>query len=458
MLKNQTQFSRKASHGRGDQVSAHSASQQQPAPQQQAASPQPFASPQTSAPQEQPAGKPVAVIKLGVDTHGGQYTFARMIDHQGVQPAQKLSPCAFMEFLRKQTALADRVVMVYEAGPYGFALHRQAVAMGVECLVCAPERLSRGRKRVNDKIDARELLSRLDRYLAGNTTALRLVTVPSLPQELARRLGRERNTYRKEQQRWKARGRSLLHTMGIHRPGRWWEPVVLESLLEQIGKQHGTQTVELVKAELQRDREMMQQMGQKLEELTRQIKQNAKEKAARRAARDASRDSSGNDPSTGERSSRGDQSSTAGRARRGNNQTGGPASARRIKGIGDLSGELLDLEMGDWNRFKNRRQVASYTGLCPGEDSSGESRISLSIDKHGNPRVRAILVELAWLLPRFQPNYCRLKRWRAVLEGGSRAMRKKAVVALARQLAVDLWRIKTGRVRPEALGLEQVPA
>ena len=58
----------------------------------------------------------------------------------------------------------------------------------------------------------------------------------------------------------------------------------------------------------------------------------------------------------------------------------------RIKGIGHLSEELLDREMGDWNRFANRRQVGSYTGLCPGEDSSGDTRMSLSIDKHGNPR------------------------------------------------------------------------
>ena len=84
------------------------------------------------------------LIKLGVDTHGGQYTFARMIDHLGCQPPQRLSPEAFIEFLQKQLVLAKRVVMVYEAGPYGFSLYRQATELGVECLVCAPERLSRG--------------------------------------------------------------------------------------------------------------------------------------------------------------------------------------------------------------------------------------------------------------------------------------------------------------------------
>ena len=67
-----------------------------------------------------------------------------------------------------------------------------------------------------------------------------------------------------------------------------------------------------------------------------------------------------------------------------------------------------------------------------------------------------MLVELAWLLPRYQPQYRRLERWKGVFEKGSKAMRKKAAVALARHLAVDLWRIKTGRVKPQELGLRLV--
>ena len=82
--------------------------------------------------------------------------------------------------------------------------------------------------------------------------------------------------------------------------------------------------------------------------------------------------------------------------------------------------------------------------------------------KHGNPRLRAALVELAWRLVRFQPNYKPVVKWRQILaKGGANrtgpiatgAARKKAIVAVARQLAVDLWRIKTGRLRAEQLGL-----
>ena len=106
--------------------------------------------------------------------------------------------------------------------------------------------------------------------------------------------------------------------------------------------------------------------------------------------------------------------------------------------------------------FNNRRQIASYTGLCPGQYSSGNTRLQSCVTKHANPRLRAALVELAWRLIRFQPNYKPIVKWRQILAKGALATgaaRKKAIVAVARQLAVDLWRIKTGRLRAEELGL-----
>jgi transposase len=79
------------------------------------------------------------------------------------------------------------------------------------------------------------------------------------------------------------------------------------------------------------------------------------------------------------------------------------------------------------------------------------------VTKHGNPRLGAALVELAWRLVRFQPNYKGVRKWKERLERGALstgAARKKAILALARQLAVDLWRIRTGRRSPKQLGLE----
>jgi transposase len=118
-----------------------------------------------------------------------------------------------------------------------------------------------------------------------------------------------------------------------------------------------------------------------------------------------------------------------------------------------MTWELLHREVGNWGRFKNRRQVASYTGLCPSEHSSGRSRQQGSITRHGNPRIRHLLVEAAWRLVRFQPDYHAVAKWREALFAAGPARRKKIAVAIARPLAVDLWRLATRRASAQQLGL-----
>lgn len=115
-----------------------------------------------------------------------------------------------------------------------------------------------------------------------------------------------------------------------------------------------------------------------------------------------------------------------------------------------LTTALLETEILDWHRFANRRQVGSYTGLCPGEHSTGTRRKQGAVTKCGNPRVRHQLIEAAWRLAQWQPDYPPLRKLRAA--GGVRA-RKRAIVAVARRLAVDLWRIHTGQCPAERLGL-----
>ena len=78
------------------------------------------------------------------------------------------------------------------------------------------------------------------------------------------------------------------------------------------------------------------------------------------------------------------------------------AASNQPRGLGKMTSVVIDREIGDWYRFNNRRQIASYTGLCPGEYSSGNTRLQSCVIKHGNPRLRAALVELAWRLVCFQ--------------------------------------------------------
>ena len=87
------------------------------------------------------------------------------------------------------------------------------------------------------------------------------------------------------------------------------------------------------------------------------------------------------------------------------------APALRPKGLGGLSYEVVEREIGDWNRFDNRRQVGSYTGLCCGVSASGKTTHLLPITKHGNVRLRTALVELAWRLVVWQRDCALVKKW-----------------------------------------------
>ena len=98
--------------------------------------------------------------------------------------------------------------------------------------------------------------------------------------------------------------------------------------------------------------------------------------------------------------------------------------------------------------------MGSYAGLCGGVSASGQSSADLSITKAGNRRLRTDLVELAWRTLLYQPRYYLVKKWKAVLLNPKAHVRarKRAIIAFARQLFIDLWRWKTGRRTPEQLG------
>jgi transposase len=80
-------------------------------------------------------------LKLGVDWHADHFRVVRMCDGQSPQPAQRFSPATFLNFVQKQLTLANQVVVVYEAGPGGFHLHRQLTALGVTAYVVHPQKL-----------------------------------------------------------------------------------------------------------------------------------------------------------------------------------------------------------------------------------------------------------------------------------------------------------------------------
>jgi transposase len=89
-------------------------------------------------------GEPVSVtrvnvVKLGLDVHADSIRVVRQLDHATPQPAQKFSPAQFLEWAKKQVRLAQKVYSCYEAGPFGYGLHRQLTALGIENLVVRPQ-------------------------------------------------------------------------------------------------------------------------------------------------------------------------------------------------------------------------------------------------------------------------------------------------------------------------------
>jgi transposase len=94
--------------------------------------------------------------------------------------------------------------------------------------------------------------------------------------------------------------------------------------------------------------------------------------------------------------------------------------------------------------------------MCPSERSTGEHQRLGSITKVGIPRIRTLIIETVWRLVVFQPNYPPIIKWRAALSGTNKVLKKKAAVAVGRQLLVDLWRLRTARVRAQELGLVMI--
>src|SRR5438270_9278151 len=121
---------------------------------------------------------PVHRIKVAIDMHLKNYRFVRQQDYTAPEPAQKLSPEAFVRWLAKQLQLAEEVVVCYEAGCFGYEPARRMQAMGARVLVIAPQNWDeQGKRQVNDKFDARVMCRRLSEYLDGDRHALSIVRI-----------------------------------------------------------------------------------------------------------------------------------------------------------------------------------------------------------------------------------------------------------------------------------------
>lgn len=292
-----------------------------------------------------------------------------------------------------------RVISCHEAGRQGFSVHRFLAARGIEDQMIDPgsiETSRKGRRAKTDRIDAAKLLTELLRWFEGERR-FSVCRVPSVEQEDARQLHREMDTLKQERLRHRQHIQSMLATQGIrlklHRD-------FLERL-EQLRTPDGAPVAPALRSRLEREWARMRLVEEQLLTLHRQ----------RRALLEQ-----GEAPSL--------------------------ELIRRLlelRGIGETSAWLLVYELFGWREFENRRQLGALVGLCPTPHQSGTIDQELGISKAGSTWVRPLMIELAWLWLRLQPQSALSLWYRKRFTGGGRA-RKVGIVALARKLLVVLWR------------------
>jgi transposase len=312
-----------------------------------------------------------------------------------------------------------RVVTCYEAGRDGFWLHRFLVAQGAQSQVVDPGSIlvnRRARRAKSDRLDVEGLLRLVIRYAAGDRSVGRMVVVPSIAEEDARRPGRERRRLLSERTAHGNRIQGLLATHGIY----GYQPL------------HGDRWVKLAQRHCADGQALPAQVHEeivrelhRLEFLNRQIAAVAKQRAAALAAAPAEDD--------------------------GARQV---KALRRLRGFGPEFSSLLVREVY-YRQFANRRKVASYVGLAPSPFRSGGTEHEQGIAKAGNRRARSTAIELAWLWLKHQPESA-LARWFHARLGatGSRRLKRILIVALARKLVVALWRYLTAGLLPQGARLK----
>ncbi len=335
------------------------------------------------------------IFRLGLDVDMKCVVTAIQCDQGTPALAQKFSRERLVDWVRKQVAAGHEVHTVYEACGFGYTLHHQLVAAGAHSIVTTPMRLSPERRRKNDRLDATELCVRLCRHLDGHAHELKPIRIPKLEEQQRRELGRQREFWKRELRRLENHGRALrIEFEHETLPAGWAGP--------RKWKQIAPQCSEFVRSQLEPVVAQIRACKLQMDQLTHQIEAQV-------------------------------------------------AHDKIPKGLGALTISLLDGEMCEWRRFKHRKAIGSYTGCCPSEHSSGGVQRFGHIDRHGNKHVRVLLVEAVWRLLKYQPQWhARVKYLQKLKHGAS--LKKKIAVALARQLAIDLWRWRTHRCTAAELG------
>ena len=324
---------------------------------------------------------------------------------------------SFVERLKARCAAAGRkiarVILTHEAGRDGFWLARFLARRSIEVYVIQPSSLPvdrRARRAKTDIIDVEMLLRTLMAWLRGEPRVCSMVPIPSEADEEARRAYREREDLTGERRSIVNKIDGILATLGI----KGYKPLRRDrrEQLTAVRQPDGDPIPQKAKARIERLLDRLELVLKLIEQV----------ESARDAVlkKDAPADEA-------ERMIR---------------------SLTDLRSIGPDFATLLVRE-AFVRQFRNRRALGGYVGLGGTPFSSGGSAREQGIGKDGNRRVRAAMVELAWMWLRWQPDSALSAWFRARVGAMGGRIRKIMIVALARKLLVALWRYVKDGVIPD---------
>jgi transposase len=311
-----------------------------------------------------------------------------------------------------------RVVVAYESGLDGFWLARYLQGQGIEAHVihASSVAVSREHRRAKtDRLDTEILKRSLLGWLRGERDHCKMVAIPSLAEEDARRPNRERERLVCEQTRIISRMKAAFIRLGIldFNPKNKGAAERLDSLRTPDGEPIPPNTLASLRRDFARKR-LVQAQIEELEQARLERLTEEPDKKPHAMVR----------------------------------------LLARIIGIGIETADLLGSEVLSRN-LRDRRAVARYAGLTGSPDESGARRRERGLARSGNARVRRGMIQLAWRFLMFQKESA-LAHWYRERTANAAGSRKTLIIALARKLLIALWRFVHDGIVPEGIRLRPV--
>lgn len=319
------------------------------------------------------------------------------------------------EEVEKAGQRIKRIAVAFEAGRDGFWLARWLGARDIEVHVihASSVAVSREHRRAKtDRLDTELLKRAFLGWLRGERDHCKMVAIPTLKDEDAKRPNREHESLVGEQSRIINRMKATLIRLGI----RGFNPKLRKAAerLEGLCTPEGEPIPPNTLAELRRDMERRRLVRDQI----RQIE-------------DARLDRLEQAPS--------DEPHAMVRL------------LGHVMGVGIETADMLVQEVLSRN-LRDRRAVARYAGLTGSPDESGRRRREKGLARSGNARVRRGMIQLAWRFLIFQKDSA-LAQWFRARTENARGTRKTMIVALARKLLIALWRLVREGIVPEGIAL-----